>query len=81
MAGVTISWTALIMMTVWTGSPCWGGLGGVLLMERNRDGAPSWRDFQIWIMETWFDLDDIRECYGLVHDGTPEEEETKLDYI
>lgn len=50
-------------------------------MERNRDGAPSWRDFQIWIMETWFDLDDIRECYGLVHDGTPEEEETKLDYI
>ena len=49
-------------------------------MTRN-DDLPSWRDFQLLIMEGWFLVDEKRECYGLVFSGTDPEELKELEYI
>jgi hypothetical protein len=48
---------------------------------RQEDDLPSWRDFQIWVMEGWFLVDQRRECYGLVFSGDDPEELKELDYI
>lgn len=51
------------------------------MIMKNNDGCPSWRDFQLLIMEEWFRLDADRECYGLVFDGVDTEEIMRLAYI